>query len=271
MGFHARARPPQLDPSVQIVIGDGRRRGAWQEHLSRCPLVINLAGASIFSRWTRAHKRLITESRVLTTMNLVDALPAQSAGVTLFSTSAIGYYGFHGDEYLYEDDPPGADFLARICRQWEAEARKAEKKGARVIITRFGIVLGRGGGALSKMLPIFRLGLGGRLGSGEQWFSWIHMEDLTGALKFLLTSESAAGAYNLTSPEPVRNRELAACLGRALHRPAILPVPAPFIRLMMGEMGNMLLKGQRVLPARLQEAGFVFKHGDLASAIAAVV
>jgi uncharacterized protein (TIGR01777 family) len=183
----------------------------------------------------------------------------------------VGYYGFHGDEKLYEDDPPGTDFLAGICRKWEAEAGKAEEKGARVIITRFGIVLGKGGGALRQMLPFFRLGLGGRLGSGEQWFSWIHMEDLTGALKFLLASKSASGPYNLTSPEPVRNRELAACLGRALHRPALLPAPAPLIRLMMGELGNVVLKGQRVVPARLQEAGFVFKHGDLAGAISAVV
>jgi len=271
LGQHARSRPTHLDPSVRVVTGDGRQPGGWQDHVAAGNLIVNLAGASIFSRWTAAGKKRIEESRVLTTRNIVDALPSGAAKAALLSTSAVGYYGFRGDEELSEGTSPGSDFLAGVCRRWEEEALKAERKGARVIITRFGIVLGKGGGALSRMLPLFRMGLGGRLGDGEQWFSWIHMDDLTGALKFLLNNESASGPYNLTSPGPVKNRELAASLGRALHRPAHLPAPAPLIRLMMGEMGNVLLKGQRVVPARLQEAGFVFKHADLAGAIADVL
>jgi len=256
-----------MDPAVEVVIADGRRPGPWQEHVSRSGLVVNLAGASIFSRWTSSRKRLIAESRLLTTMNIVESL---QAGTVFFSTSAVGYYGFRGDEEIYEDDTPGTDFLAGICRQWEGEAVKAEAKGVRVLVTRFGIVLGKGG-ALAKMLPPFRLGLGGRLGSGDQWFSWIHMEDLTGALKFLLADEKASGPYNFTSPQPVRNRDLAASLGRVLHRPAFLPAPGIAIHLAMGELGNVVLRGQRVLPARLQEAGYTFRYPGIDEALSAAL
>jgi len=252
---------------VDIVISDGRRPGGWQKDVSRSGLVVNLAGASIFSRWTASRKRLIAESRLLTTKHIVEAI---QEGTTLFSTSAVGYYGFRGDEEVLEDGTPGTDFLADICRRWEEEAHEAEVKGVRVVITRFGIVLGRGG-ALAQMLPPFRLGLGGRLGSGNQWFSWIHMDDLTGALKFLLAHEEASGPYNLTSPHPVRNRDLAASLGRALHRPAVLPAPGAMIRLAMGELGNVVLRGQRVIPARLGEAGYTFRYPVIDEALEAAL
>lgn len=267
LGSRVQSRPSSMDPEVDVVIGDGRRPGTWQEHVSRSGLVVNLAGASIFSRWTSSRKRLIAESRLLTTMNIVESL---QGGTALFSTSAVGYYGFRGDEEIREDDTPGTDFLAGICHRWEGEALKAEAKGVRVVVTRFGIVLGKGG-ALAQMLPVFRLGLGGRLGDGKQWFSWIHMEDLTGALKFLLADENASGAYNLTSPQPVRNRDLAASLGRVLHRPAFLPVPGIAVRLAMGELGNVVLRGQRVLPTRLQEAGYTFRHPGIDEALGATL
>jgi len=267
LGASVQARPPSLDPAVTVVTADATRPGPWQEDVSRSALVINLAGASIFSRWTSARKRLIAESRLLTTANIVDAL---QEGAVLFSTSAVGYYGFRDDEEIYEDDAPGTDFLARICRQWEAAAFKAEAKGVRVVVTRFGIVLGKGG-ALAQMLPLFRLGLGGRLGSGNQWFSWIHMDDLTGALQFLLAHENASGPYNLTSPHPVRNRELATSLGRALHRPAVLPAPGIMIRLAMGELGNVVLRGQRVIPTRLGEAGYAFRYPVIDAALNAAL
>lgn len=267
LGSRPQARPPSLDPSAEIVIGDGRQPGPWQDGVAGSDLVINLAGASIFARWTAARKRLIAESRILTTANVVDALPASA---TLFSTSAVGYYGFRGDEELAERDASGTDFLAGLCRRWEEEALSAEGKGSRVVITRFGIVLGKGG-ALAQMLPLFRLGLGGRVGDGNQWFSWIHMEDLIESFKFLLAHGTASGPYNLTSPGPVRNRDLAAAIGRVLHRPSFVPAPGFLVRIAMGELGNVVLRGQRVMPARLLEAGYAFRHPSVDEALRAVL
>ncbi len=263
-------RPPRLDEAVEVVTGDGRSAGEWQRHVPESSLIINLAGASIFSRWTQEHKRLIRESRILTTRRVVEALPADSAGVTLLSTSAVGYYGFKGDEDLTEEAPPGEDFLAVLCRDWEAEAMSASAKGGRVIVTRFGIVLGRNGGALGQMVPLFRTGLGGPVGSGRQWFSWIHMDDLLGALFFLLQRPSAAGVYNLTAPGAVRNAELAKGLGRALHRPSVMPAPAFAVRLALGEFGNVILEGQKVRPARLLAEGYRFLFAELDPALASV-
>jgi hypothetical protein len=250
-------------------MGDARLPGDWQRNVAGHEAVVNLAGASIFTRWTAAAKRAIRESRLLTTRNIVDALPA-GGGVTLVSTSAVGYYGFHGDEELDESVPPGDDFLARLCVEWESAALRARDKGARVAITRFGIVLGSGGGVLGKMAPVFRAFLGGPLGPGDQWFSWVHIEDLFGALLHLTENPGSSGPYNLTAPAPVRNRELARELGRALHRPALLPVPAFAVRLVLGEFGNVVLKGQRVLPRRLLAEGFRFAYPRIESALAAL-
>jgi len=260
-------RPHSLDGRVKVTVADGRRPGAWQDGVAASSLIINLAGASIFQRWTSKAKHLIRESRILTTRNIVDALTDRDGGVRLFSTSAVGYYGFSGDEELDETSPPGSDFLALLCRDWEAEAIRGRERGARVVITRFGIVLGRGGGALSNMLPLFRFFLGGPLGDGNQWFSWIHMDDILGALFHLLDTEGAEGAYNLTSPRPVRNRELAGALGKVLHRPAVLPAPGPLVRFALGEFGTVVLKGQRVLPARLLSGGYIFRHDDIEKAL----
>lgn len=263
---HAAGRPRGLDAAVAVVTGDATLPGAWQERVAGHEAVVNLAGAPIFTRWTGAAKDALRRSRVLSTRNLVDALPAGGA-VTLVSASAVGYYGFHGDEELGEEAAAGNDFLARLCVDWEAEARRAGERGARVAIARFGIVLGPGGGVLGKMAPIFRAGLGGRLGSGRQWFSWIHVEDLCGALLYLLGRPQSAGAYNFTAPGPVTNRELTRVLARLLRRPAFLPVPGFAVRLALGEFGAVLLEGQRVLPRRLLAEGYRFAHPGFAAAL----
>jgi uncharacterized protein len=257
---------------VSLLQGDPTRQGPWQEAVRSHDAVINLAGASIFSRWTDEQKKAIRESRILTTRNLVAALPSASEkATTLLSTSAVGYYGFHGDEELDETSPPGNDFLARIAVDWEEEALKAAAKGVRVAITRFGIVLGERGGALGQMIPFFRKYLGGPLGSGRQWFSWIHIRDLGEACLFLLRRRELSGPFNLCSPDPVRNKDLARALGKALHRPSFLPAPGFMIRLVLGEFGTVILKGQKVLPRRLLDEGFVFQCPDIERAVEEIV
>lgn len=263
---HLPGRPRGLDPAVAVVVGDATLGGDWQKRIAGHETVVNLAGTSIFTRWTDASKKMMRLSRILTTRNIVDALPS-TAGVTLVSTSAVGYYGFHGDEELGEDAGPGSDFLAHLCFDWEAEALRARDRGARVAIARFGIVLGPGGGVLGQLVPVFRAFVGGPLGSGRQWFSWIHVEDLFGALVHLTGRQGSAGPYNFTAPEPVTNRELARELGRVLHRPASLPAPGFAVRLALGEFGNVVLTGQRVLPRRLLAEGFRFAHPGLAAAL----
>lgn len=262
----------RLPEETSIVLGDPTEVGPWQESLKGQDFVINLAGTSIFSRWTPETKKLISESRISTTRNIVDAMePAGGRDVVLFSTSAVGYYGFHGDEMLTEESPPGDGFLARVAVDWENEALRAEKKGARVVITRFGIVLGQKGGALGQMMSIFRKYLGGPLGSGNQWFSWIHMEDLVGAFLFLMAHRELSGPVNLTSPNPIRNKELAKALGKAMHRPAFLPAPGFMLRLILGEFGSVLLEGQRVIPKKLLDKGYVFLYREIDGALRSLI
>ncbi|MCB2186717.1 MAG: TIGR01777 family oxidoreductase [Deltaproteobacteria bacterium] len=261
----------RLPLGVTAVVGDPTLPGPWQDAAAQADLAVNLAGASIFGRWTPAYKDLILQSRVWTTTNLVEALGRGEGPKSLLSTSAVGFYGFHGDEELTEKDPSGDGFLAEVSRQWEAAALGAEKLGVRVVITRFGIVLGPDGGALAQMLPLFRLGLGGPLGDGRQWFSWIHRQDLVNGLLFLAERNDLTGAFNLTSPGPVTNREFAKALGRALSRPAFLPAPGFAVRLALGEFGSVLLKGQRVLPTRLTNAGFKFLYPQLDQALSDLV
>jgi uncharacterized protein (TIGR01777 family) len=187
----------------------------------------------------------------------------------LVSASAVGYYGDRGDEVLYEDSPPGNDFLADVCKQWEAEARAATDLGVRVAIARIGIVLGPGGGALAKMLPIFKTGLGGRLASGNQWMPWVHVDDLVAMLHFAAQQDDLRDAFNATAQNPVTNRQFTRELAQALRRPAILPAPAFGLRLMIGEFAEILLSSQRAIPRVLQQAGYRFKYPDLRSALAA--
>jgi uncharacterized protein (TIGR01777 family) len=230
--------------------------------------VINLAGASIFGRWTPKKKQAIYDSRILTTRNLVAALALGDRRQFFCSTSAVGYYGPRGEEDLTEASPPGADFLAQLAQDWESEALKAQDLGVRVVITRFGLVLGREGGILGQMKPLFQFFLGGPTGSGQQWFSWIHQLDHARAFLFLQEHPEIYGPVNLAAPYPVRNREWARALGRALHRPSFMTAPAWMMRTILGEFADVALTGQRVLPQRLLQAGFAFQFPTVEAALA---
>lgn len=252
------------------ISADTTEPGSWQDAVKHADAILNLAGRTIFNRWTTQYKITIYDSRVLTTRNIVDALP-EGREVVLCSTSAVGYYGDQGDTVLTEDAPAGDDFLARLGEHWEREALAAEDKGARVVLARFGIVLGRGGGALEKMVPAFRMMVGGPIGKGLQWFPWIHMDDLTAAVDFVVATDSARGPFNFCAPNPVRNLDLARSLGDILNRPAVMPAPAFMVRLVLGEFGNTLLASQRVVPARLLDSGFNFTFPDLDGALVDLV
>lgn len=231
--------------------------------------VINLAGESIAGgRWTEARKQRILSSRVNTTRALVATLrECPDRPSVLVNASAVGYYGPRGDEELDEDSPAGDDFLGRVGVAWEAEALAAEALGLRVVITRLGLVLGAGGGLMAKMLTPFSLGLGGPIGSGKQWMSWVHLEDVVTAILFALENETVRGPVNVTSPHPARNRDFSRTLGRILGRPSWLPVPAPALRLSLGEMADMLLTGQHVLPVKLTRLGFKHRFPTLEEAL----
>lgn len=230
--------------------------------------VIHLAGAPVAQRWTRAARREIRRSRIEGTAHLVSALAALPARPkTLISASAIGYYGSRGDALLSEASAPGDGFLAEVCAEWEAAAGRARDLGLRVVTPRVGVVLGADGGALKKMLPAFRAGLGGPLAGGRQWMSWIHAEDLARLLAFVLYTPDLSGAVNAVSPQPVTNAEFTRALGAALHRPAFIPVPGLALRALFGEMAGMLLGSQRILPEAATAAGFRFHHPELAAAL----
>lgn len=232
-------------------------------------VIYNLAGENLAAgRWTSARKKALYDSRIGSTRQLLSWIEALSRKPRLMvSASAIGYYGPHGDEMISEDEPPGNDFSSGLCRAWEAEANMAQALGVRVCITRLGIVLGIDGGVLGKMLPAFRFGLGGRLGSGRQWMSWIHRADLIRLFLWLAQSEAARGPYNATGPRPVRNIEFAQTLGRVLHRPVLIPMPASLLKILLGEMSDLLVSGQNVLPQRAQKEGFSFHHATLEDAL----
>jgi hypothetical protein len=256
---------------LTYLAGNPTIKGPWQESVRAHDVIINLAGASIFSRWTEAQKKILLSSRIDTTRHLVEALPNDSKHIIFFSTSAVGYYGFHEDEELTESSPAGDDFLAHLARDWEVEALRAQTKGARVILTRFGIVLGKNGGALGQMIPLFKYFIGGPLGSGRQWFSWVHMADLAQAFILLLAHKEISGAINLCSPNPVRNKDLGKAIGKVLHRPSFLPAPGFMIELILGEFGSVLLRGQRVIPRRLLDASFKFRYPDIDAALKSVI
>jgi uncharacterized protein (TIGR01777 family) len=236
--------------------------------------VVNLAGENLGSgRWSAARKQRFIDSRVDITRRLVDWMRTLSRKpAVLVSGSAIGWYGPRGDETLDEDSTPGSDFSARLCQAWEAEAMTAEALGLRVCRVRIGVVLGadggKPGGALKQMLPSFRLGLGGPMGSGRQWMSWVHRDDLVTLICWLAATPTASGAYNGTAPEPVTNAGFAAALGRALHRPALLSMPGFALKLIVGEMAEILLAGQKVLPRRARAEGFAFRFPTLDAALA---
>ena len=236
--------------------------------------VVNLAGASIAGgRWTKARKRLLRTSRIDTTRALVGALAKMNVRPrVLVSASAIGIYGDRGDERLTEESTPGTDFLAGLAQEWEAEAIKAEALGIRVVLARFGIILAQHGGALAKMLLPFKLGVGGCLGSGKQWMSWIMLEDVVGALRFAIEQGSVRGTVNLVSPQPVQNAEFTRVLAKALRRPGLFPAPAFALRLALGEMADaLLLSSQRVAPKVLETRGYRFSQPELGRALNALL
>jgi hypothetical protein len=264
-----RTQPPAPSQAgISFLTGDPTQDGPWMAAVPEHDWIINLAGASIFNRWTKARKKEIMESRERTTRNLVAALAAGDRRQLFCSTSAVGVYGARGEEDLTEDSPTDAGFLGEVARIWEAEAMKAQDLGVRVVVTRFGVVLGRDGGALSQMAPLFKKFLGGPIGSGVQWFSWIHQADHARAFRFIQENPQISGPVNLTTPYPVRNRELARALGQVLRRPSFMPTPAFMLRLVLGEFAETLLTGQKVLPQRLLDAGFTFSFPGIEAALA---
>ena len=261
------------DPSrpVHDCIGTRKFTTAAPPDLTGCSAVIHLAGENVAGLWTRGKMRRIRDSRVLGTRRIAEAIRASSHPPDVFvSASAIGIYGDRGDAEITEDSPPGTGFLAETCRAWETEALAAEPI-CRTVRARIGLVLGKRGGALRKMLPFFRLGLGAKLGSGRQWLSWIHVEDLATLLLFAVENLDVRGALNATAPWPVRNVEFTAALARSLHRPAFLTVPAFALRLLLREFSRELLDSKRVLPAAAAAQGFGFRFPQLAPALADVV
>ena len=269
-GLGTSSRHPLQDhPHFTWIAADTTQTGAWQTAVSSADTVVNLAGRTISKRWTRAYKQQIVDSRLQTTRQVVSAMAG--SGKTLLSTSAVGYYGSRGEEVLDERSAPGADFLAQLAVDWENAARSAQQDGVRVVIMRFGVVLGSGGGALAQMLPAFRMFAGGPLGNGRQWFPWIHMADLLAAVLFLLENEHASGPYNFIAPGAVRQKDFARSLGRALRRPAIVSAPSLALRIMMGEMADVLLASQHVRPDRLTTDGFSFQFPDIDTALADLV
>ncbi len=247
--------------------------GPWAAEIDRAGALVNLAGESIAgARWTAAHKQRILDSRVAATRSLAAAILNAAAPPAVFiSGSAVGYYGPLGDETVTEDHPAGADFLARVCENWEREAMRAASERTRVACIRTGIVLERDGGALPQMLPPFWFGVGGPVGSGRQYWPWIHREDWVALVRWTIENAAAAGPINATAPHPVTNAAFAKALGRAMHRPAILPAPGFALRLLLGEMADaLLLSGQRAVPAKATRGGFQFKYGTVDEALAAL-
>ena len=247
--------------------------GSWAAAIDGADAVVNLAGESIAGqRWTAAHKRRILDSRVHATRSLAAAIRAAVAPPSvLVNGSAVGYYGPLGDQPVTEDHPAGSDFLAQVCRQWEEEASRAASARTRVTCVRTGIVLEKDGGALPQMLPPFRFGAGGPVGSGRQYWPWIHRDDWVALVQWAIAAPAAAGALNATAPRPVTNREFASALGRAMHRPAVMPAPAFALRLLLGDMADaLLLSGQNAVPAKATRAGFTFTYPRVDEALAAI-
>ena len=264
-GFLGRALSERLRTSGHTVTAISLRTQPLPEVLAGCQAVVNLAGEPVAQRWTAAARERISNSRIQGTRSLVAALREHPPAV-LVSASAVGYYGSRGDEILTENSPPASDFLGELAVAWEREARVAEKFGVRVVTPRIGVVLGSGG-ALAQMLLPFRLGVGGRLGSGQQWMSWIALDDLVSLIELAIEDAAVSGPVNAVAPNPVTNAVFTRELAAALHRPAILPVPAFALRILFGEMSQILLGGQRVIPQAALHAGFQFHFADLGQAL----
>jgi uncharacterized protein (TIGR01777 family) len=264
----------QLGAGVHALHWDPLSEPAPAQALAGRDAVVNLAGEPIAQRWSEQAKRAIRDSRVTGTRNLVEGLGELDAGArpsVLVSSSAIGYYGTHGAEPIDEEAPAGTGFLAQVCAEWEGEARAVTPLGMRAVQVRTGVVLDRSGGALAKMLPPFRLGIGGPVAGGRQFVAWVHRDDLVGMMLAALDDERWSGAVNGTAPEPVSNRELSRALGHALHRPALLPVPGPALRALYGEMAEIVTAGVRAVPAKALMLGYGFTYPRLDEALQAAL
>jgi uncharacterized protein len=260
-----------LPPGVRLSIWDATKGEPPADALRDCDAVIHLAGVPVAQRWNAHVKQEIRDSRVVGTRHLVQALTKlPRKPQVLISSSATGYYGSRGDEVLSESSAPASDFLAQVCVDWEKEAQAAEQSGIRVVRIRTGIVLDARGGALQRMLPPFKMGAGGKLGNGKHWMSWIHLDDLTSLYQFALLNP-VSGVFNGTAPNPVTNGDFTKALASAVHRPAMFPVPGLVLKLMFGEMGEILLASQRVTPKAAQSAGFQFRFPEIAPALADVL
>lgn len=263
--------PASQFPQVTIMPYQATESGDWQKAINGCDAVINLAGTPIAERWTPEYKKAILTSRQLGTQKMVEAIAqAEVKPQVLINTSAIGFYGNSETATFTETSPRGQDFLAQVCEQWEAEAQKVQNLGVRLVILRFGLVLGNGG-VLAKMLPPFKLFAGGPLGTGQQWFSWIDLEDLIRLIEFALTQSSMQGIFNATAPHPVRMKEFCQILGDILHRPSWLPVPDLAINLLLGEAASVVLEGQQVLPTATQAIGFQFHYPELRESLSKIL
>lgn len=266
---NAGATAAEFPAGVRTEYWDGKRQGPWGAALNGADAVVNLAGASIGSgRWTTARKDVLLRSRIEPTRALVQACASAASPPSVFiSASAVGFYHPTGDAPVTEEDPSGAGFLSEVARRWEGEARTAERSGMRVVITRFGVVLGRGSGALERMLLPFRLFVGGPLGSGKQWFPWIHVDDVAGVILFAIDSPQLSGPVNVVAPDPVTMAGFARTLGDVLRRPSWLPVPGFVLRALLGEMSVLVLGGRPVVPVKLMEAGYPFAFSRLGLAL----
>ncbi|MCS7026042.1 MAG: TIGR01777 family oxidoreductase [Bryobacteraceae bacterium] len=263
-----RKKPQNFSPWARFSEWDAMSGRPPVEALDGADMVVHLAGEPVAQRWDPEVKRRIRESRLRGTRAIVEAIQQAARKPRVFvSASAIGYYGSRGDEVLTEESVPGTGFLPEVCVAWEQEADQATPYVSRVVKLRIGIVLSKQGGALPRMLPPFQMGLGGKLGDGRMWMSWIHVDDVVELIQFCLFHEDLSGAVNATSPEPVRNEEFTRALARVLKRPALFAVPPFALRAMYGEMAGVVLSSQRVLPQAAQKAGFNFRHAELHAAL----
>lgn len=255
-------------PNVEVVAYNPQESGAWQQSISGCDAVVNLAGEPIAEkRWTPEHKQEIINSRKIGTQKIVEAISkANPKPSVLVSASAIGYYGTSETATFEESSPSGNDFLAQVCQEWEAEAQKVKDTGTRLVIVRIGIVLAMGG-AIGKMIPPFKMFAGGPIGTGKQWFSWIHRDDLVNLILFALQQREVEGVLNATAPNPVRMNEVSQTLGEVLNRPSWLPVPAFALEVLLGDGAQVVLEGQQVLPKRTITQGFDYQYPSLKQAL----
>ncbi len=267
--LHLLARKPHA--SIPTSIWDATK-AAPAEAFANADAVIHLAGEPVSQRWNAAVKERIRNSRTEGTRHIVDAIGRMSKKPSvLISASAVGYYGSRGDEVLTESSKPASDFLGDVCVGWEREALRAKTMGVRVVLPRISLVLGKEGGALAKMLPPFKAGLGGTLGAGTQWMAWIHLDDLIGLMEFALKTPTLEGPVNAAAPNPVRNTEFTRQLAKAVHRPALFPVPEFALKLLFGEMARIVIASQRVIPQAAEKAGFTFEYPELPEALRAVL